>query len=243
MPRTTRRTQEERSAATRAALLDATIDCLVDHGYVHTTALLVAERAGVSRGACTHHFPTTEALIVAAIERMFSRLADDFAGRFERMPAVARSFDRVVDELWTIVRGPSYVAVLEIVVASRTDESLADAVRSLVVVLEDTVADLIGRLFPALVDDPELAVIVDVLMAVVQGAAVSRLAGFGRPDVVIAWAKQATAQMGAPSRMAMPATDTDPAMAVRATALRPSVDPTSTPDRWSATVATTNPIT
>jgi AcrR family transcriptional regulator len=53
-----RRTQEERRAATRGALLDATIDCLVEYGYHGVTTSRVAERAGVSRGAQVHYFPT-----------------------------------------------------------------------------------------------------------------------------------------------------------------------------------------
>jgi AcrR family transcriptional regulator len=53
-----RRSQAERSAATRDALLDATIVCLVEDGYANTTTSRVAERAGVSRGAHLHHFQT-----------------------------------------------------------------------------------------------------------------------------------------------------------------------------------------
>ena len=51
-----RRSQAERSAATREALLDATIDCLVEEGYASITTSRVSERAGLSRGAHLHHF-------------------------------------------------------------------------------------------------------------------------------------------------------------------------------------------
>ncbi len=70
MPATTRlpqrRSQAQRSAATREALLDATIACLVEDGYANTTTSKVAERAGVSRGAHLHHFQTRSALVAAA---------------------------------------------------------------------------------------------------------------------------------------------------------------------------------
>src|SRR5439155_19309262 len=62
----TRRTQEERSAATREALMDATIDCLVDYGYAGTTTTRVAARARLSRGAQMHHFQRKAPLVVAA---------------------------------------------------------------------------------------------------------------------------------------------------------------------------------
>ena len=51
----------------RARLLDATVDCLVEHGFSHTSTTLVSERAGVSRGAQLHHFPTKNDLVVAAV--------------------------------------------------------------------------------------------------------------------------------------------------------------------------------
>src|SRR3954469_23741665 len=68
-----RRSQAERSAATREALLDATLECLVQDGYANTTTARVAERAGVSRGAHLHHFQTRQALVAAAIEHLAQR--------------------------------------------------------------------------------------------------------------------------------------------------------------------------
>lgn len=53
---------------TRQLILEATLHCLVDWGYSHTTNEAVARRAGVSRGALTHHFPSREALFKAFAE-------------------------------------------------------------------------------------------------------------------------------------------------------------------------------
>src|SRR5262245_17748562 len=74
MPTKTRRTQDERSAAPRALLLDATIACLVDVGYAATTTTLIAERAGVSRGAQMHHYKTKTELVAAAVEHLGVRI-------------------------------------------------------------------------------------------------------------------------------------------------------------------------
>src|SRR3954454_1040137 len=65
-----RRSQAERSAATREALLDAAIECLIDEGYASTTTSAVALRAGLSRGAHLHHFQTRTALGGAAVEQL-----------------------------------------------------------------------------------------------------------------------------------------------------------------------------
>ncbi|MGW4088487.1 TetR/AcrR family transcriptional regulator [Nocardia sp. NPDC004750] len=63
--------KQDRSRATRQRLLEATIDCLAEMGWAAATVAVVAERAGVSRGAAQHHFPTREDLITAALEFMF----------------------------------------------------------------------------------------------------------------------------------------------------------------------------
>ncbi len=83
--RRVRRTQAERSAAMRARLLDATIECLVTYGYAGTTTPRVAELAGVTRGAQIHHFRSKEDLVVAAIEHLAQ----------QRVQAAMREFGRV----------------------------------------------------------------------------------------------------------------------------------------------------
>jgi len=69
-----RQTNEARSARTRGKVLDATIDCLLELGYANTTTTLISERAGVSRGAQLHHFPTKAELVAAAVEHLATRL-------------------------------------------------------------------------------------------------------------------------------------------------------------------------
>src|SRR5258708_2172997 len=63
--------KQDRSRATRQRLLEATIDCLAEKGWAAATVAVVAQRAGVSRGAAQHHFPTREDLITAALDYMF----------------------------------------------------------------------------------------------------------------------------------------------------------------------------
>src|ERR1700710_802942 len=81
-----RRNQAERSAATRQALLDATLECLVEDGYANTTTARVAERAGVSRGAHLHHFQTRSALVAAAVEHLRVRRAEELFAAADALP-------------------------------------------------------------------------------------------------------------------------------------------------------------
>ena len=119
-----RRTNQERSAATRAAILDATIEQLAEHGYRRTTTVEVAERAGVSRGALVHHFSTHSDLVLSALEYLCERrLAELEAG----IAALSTNEDRrsaFVDLMWSTFEGPLFVAQLELWMAARTDPEL-----------------------------------------------------------------------------------------------------------------------
>lgn len=63
-----RRTQAQRSATTREALLTAARELFADKGYAATGRETVADRAGVTRGALYHHFANKQALFTAVVE-------------------------------------------------------------------------------------------------------------------------------------------------------------------------------
>ncbi|MEO6791478.1 MAG: TetR/AcrR family transcriptional regulator, partial [Ornithinibacter sp.] len=65
--------QQDRSRATRQRLLEAAGTCLSRDGWSAATVALIAQEAGISRGAAQHHFPTREALVTAALEHMFEQ--------------------------------------------------------------------------------------------------------------------------------------------------------------------------
>jgi AcrR family transcriptional regulator len=117
--------QQERSRVTRQRLLEATLDTLITHGWAGTTTTLVAERAGVSRGAQLHHYPTKGELVLAAVEHLAVRRAEDI--RAEAMTAAPYKVDQVIDLLSAAFTGPLFAAALEVWVAARTDPRLRAA--------------------------------------------------------------------------------------------------------------------
>jgi len=119
-----RRTQEERSASTRAALLDAAIACLVEHGYEGTTTGRVCERAGLSRGAHLHHFGTRPALVAAALEELAMRRLEEIRGELASLPEGDARIEQALDAIWGWFTGPLYQASLDLAAAARTDEEL-----------------------------------------------------------------------------------------------------------------------
>ena len=89
-PRAGRRTQAERSARTQAALLDATVESLIELGYGRTTTTEIAHRAGLSLGALLHHYPTKTDLLVAAAMALLA-LTGDGGDAPDRLAALLRA--------------------------------------------------------------------------------------------------------------------------------------------------------
>lgn len=127
----TRTPQEERSRAMRRRLLEATIDCLVERGWSGTSTTLVSQRAGVSRGAQLHHFPTKTDLVVAAVEHMGRRRSEALFEKAAKLPRGRRRTRAVLDLLAEHFTSPLFTAALELWVAARTDSQLHDAVAPL----------------------------------------------------------------------------------------------------------------
>jgi AcrR family transcriptional regulator len=122
---TTRAPQQERSRATQQRLLEATVDCLVGYGWSGASTTVIAERAGVSRGAQLHHYPTRAALVLAAVEHLAERRAAEIRAEAAALAGDAdRRLDQVIDMLAAAFTGPLFVAALEVWVAARTDEEL-----------------------------------------------------------------------------------------------------------------------
>jgi AcrR family transcriptional regulator len=119
--------QADRSAATRARLLDAAVSSLVEHGWAGTTTTVVAERAGVSRGAQLHHYPTRADLVLAAVDHLGTRRAEVVRREAAALPTDRDRTYRVLELLADFSTGPLYVAALEVWVAARTDEVLRAA--------------------------------------------------------------------------------------------------------------------
>jgi AcrR family transcriptional regulator len=122
-----RRTQEERSRATRNKILDATLECLIGLGYADTSTPEVCRRAGVSRGALLHHFPTRSSLVVGAIAHLAEQRALEIrrhARKLHDRQAGREDLERVLSLMWAAFAGPLFQAALELWVAARSDREL-----------------------------------------------------------------------------------------------------------------------
>ena len=175
MAQPVRRTQEERSATTRAKLLDATIDCLIDLGYAATTTTVIAERAGVSRGAQLHHYPTKQDLVFAAVEHLSARIGHELTAEAAKLPTGSDRLGAAVDLLWSRFTGPLFPAWFELLMASRTDEQLRARLRTVDPRLQDDVRARLDRVFGEASTAPGWELALEATLDVLYGLAVQRV--------------------------------------------------------------------
>jgi len=71
----TRRTQAERAADTREALIAAARPLFAQHGFADVALETIVRAAGVTRGALYHHFADKTELFAAVFERVESEVA------------------------------------------------------------------------------------------------------------------------------------------------------------------------
>jgi AcrR family transcriptional regulator len=112
----------------RQRLLEACFQCLVEVGFSGTSTTLVSERAGVSRGAQLHHFPTKNDLVLATVEHVTEIRGSELEAAAARIPKGERRTRAVVEMLGDHFSSPVFTAALELWVAARTDPQLLDAV-------------------------------------------------------------------------------------------------------------------
>jgi AcrR family transcriptional regulator len=119
-----RQPQQDRSRATRQRLLEASIQCMAELGWAGTTVALVAERAGVSRGAAQHHFPTREDLVAGLIGHMSEVRTDEIDAARTVLQSGRRRTEAVLTVLVNLYNGPLFRAALHLWVAAAADEVL-----------------------------------------------------------------------------------------------------------------------
>ncbi|MBE4753114.1 TetR/AcrR family transcriptional regulator [Corallococcus sp. ZKHCc1 1396] len=138
----TTRQEQERSRVTRQKLMAAAIDVLVEQGWAGATTGAIAERAGVSRGACQHHFPTRAVLVAAAVEHVFRQQVEEILRRAKDLPERRRRVEPLLNLLSDVHAGPLFKAATHLWVAAVADAEL----KALLLPLEQDVGREVHRL-------------------------------------------------------------------------------------------------
>lgn len=178
-------TQAERRAETQAALLDATIECLVTYGYAKTTTGRIAELAGVSRGAQLPYFRSRIDIVTAAVSHLADkRIAEGIA----RLGDKQVTLEGCLDALWDAHQGPLFDATLELWVASRTDVELRAALHRVERRVGATMLRMARSALGPQAERPGFAEDLLVVLATIRGLALLRVSnGTGRRSSAETW--------------------------------------------------------
>jgi len=171
----TGRQEQERSRITRQRLMEAALSALSELGWAGATMTVIAERAGVSRGACQHHFPTRADLVAAAVEYVGSQQVEEVLRRSARLPTDERRTEAILHMLAGVYLSPLFTAAVQLWVAAVADPEL----RAQLTPLEARTGREFHRLTVKLLDvddrDSEVRELIQATLDLLRGLALANL--------------------------------------------------------------------
>jgi len=169
-PVTTRRSQEERSNETRHKLCQAALAAIETADLVAMTTAQIAARAGVSKGAQAHHYPTKDDMLVAAYQHLLGQW-EDRRLHFTRSHGRDADMAELMQYLWKDVFGrPDFLASIEMMLAARHHPQLQERLRDVLSTWTTARDEIFRQLVP--LDDPqELAAFLQVNFCFLRGLA------------------------------------------------------------------------
>ena len=110
----------------RQRILDATILLIGEKGYGAATMKAIASAAGCSVGALQHQFASKALLMTAVLDELLDNRIDAYRRNLAETP-VEQGIDSLVAGTWSVARQPTFLAMVEIVLARRSDDELRRA--------------------------------------------------------------------------------------------------------------------
>jgi AcrR family transcriptional regulator len=172
--------QAEKSAMTRSAILEATIQCLLELGYANTTTALIANYAGVSRGAMMHHFPSRISVMRAVIDYLHMLRLQEYRDLMAdiddpQSTLTDKAIRESVEAAWRYVNLPSFLAYQEMLAASRTDAELRQIIEPVEKDFEKQFLNTVKVVFPHWQNLARLEGAHDMVQFLMKGMALSHM--------------------------------------------------------------------
>lgn len=172
--------QAEKSSMTRTAILEATLQCLLELGYANTTTALIANYAGLSRGAMMHHFPSRMSVMSAVVDYLHMLRLSEYRALMADIDDPNRKLTRKaikasVAAAWSYVNLPSFFAYQELLSASRTDDELHAMIGPIEKDFENQFLDTAKAVFPHWNRLARLEAAHDIVQFLMKGMALSHM--------------------------------------------------------------------
>ncbi|MFK8016889.1 MAG: TetR/AcrR family transcriptional regulator [Gammaproteobacteria bacterium] len=188
MPRQTKKTsvrpagpgekgwQAYKSSSTRQQILDAAVHCIVNIGYAKTTTMMIAEQAGLSRGATLHHFPSKNDIIAATVDYLFEKRTRAFVNASKALPVDEDRVKMAVRAYWAHANHPLFLAFIELSVAARHDDELRKILLPAQTRFDEEWYATAQQSFPEWQKDPEaFNLALSLSQTLIEGIAISHL--------------------------------------------------------------------
>lgn len=121
------RAVQSRTIDVQRRILDAAVEVMLEHGYSGASTVRIQERAGVSRGRLLHHFPSRDALLIAASHHLARARVGELPSEHSWPADPGERIDAVVDTMAGTFTQGYFWAATELWIAARTHEELRDA--------------------------------------------------------------------------------------------------------------------
>lgn len=102
-------------------ILEAATRLFAEVGYHTATNAMIAEAAGLTRGAMLYHFPTREALVEAAAAHIHEARLALFDAAAASPPPGVDATAHAIAAYWRLLAEPPFVAFAELEAVARTD--------------------------------------------------------------------------------------------------------------------------
>jgi AcrR family transcriptional regulator len=187
------RTQEERSASTRQALLLAARETICELGYSKTTVSEVSHRAGVSRGAQVHHYPSKEIMMLAVADFIFSGVERDLLRIADRLTKSPGDVEAFINDIWErVFCHDNFHPIMELVNAARTHPALRELLAVRWQSLIETYNDIWTKVLESSEHrEPELEMLLNLTLSLLRGMAFQSVIDDAGPkyynDMLKAW--------------------------------------------------------
>lgn len=196
-------TRDDKSRRTKQLLLDATIDSIIEIGYARTSMQELCTRAGVSRGAQLHHFPTKAKIMAAAVEQLADKQLARVRERTERVPVGERRVEVAVDLMLHGFTGRLAQASLELWIAARTDPELLASLAPVERELTQRTKEFARGLMGDAIDEQAFETLFGLTVLAMRGIALDEIlhpSSVERDRLIEAWRELAARVFAAPEQ-------------------------------------------
>ncbi|TDF38541.1 TetR/AcrR family transcriptional regulator [Alteromonadaceae bacterium M269] len=166
----TKLTQQQRSEISRNKLMNAATESLIEIGYSQTSIQEICNRAGLSKGGLFRQFSSRTALMVATCEQIYRDLLALYRQRFGELEEGADPIKSGLVLIRENFAHPKFQAAMELQVAARTDQTLAEGIAPILKNNHQAIVELSISLFPEQAKShPSFESIIDSVVLMFQG--------------------------------------------------------------------------